>query len=341
MTIRPKLKHILNDALAHESPSRHEAAWLIREVDPLSVENYALMAAADRLTRASSGNRGEIHAQIGVNLAPCPFNCGFCSFAAQSGLVTEKLEISPEEVVARASRFVAEGANAIYLMTCGDHDFDSYLRVAELVRASLPAGIPLVANTGDLSPSQAQSLAGAGFQGAYHVVRMGEGRDTAIAPRQRLATMRAILDAGLRLAYCVEPIGPEHAVEEIVDRIFIGKDYGVWFSGAMRRISVADTALANRGMISELELAKTVAVVRLVMGNSVVMNCTHEPNSPSLLAGANLIWAESGSNPRDVKPETAEGRGLSAAQCGQLLREAGYHVQGGSPASLAGRNSRD
>jgi biotin synthase len=341
MQIRPKLDHILTRALANESPSRQETAWLIREVDPLSPENDALMRAADRLTRASSGNRGEIHAQIGVNLAPCLHNCGFCSFAAQAGLFKEKVEISPEEVVARAGRFVAEGANAIYLMTTGNYNFDCYLHVAEMVRASLPAEIPVVANIGDLNPNQAQRLAGAGFQGAYHVARMGEGKDTAIPPMQRMATMRAILDAGLRLAYCVEPIGPEHTVEEIVDKIFIGKEYGAWFSGAMRRISVPGTALANRGMISELELAKIVAVSRLVMSDSVRMHCTHEPNSPSLLAGANLIWAESGSNPRDMKAETIEGRGLTAAQCGQFLREVGYKVQCGSPASLAGGNSRD
>ena len=146
--------------------------------------------------------------------------------------------------------------------------------------------------------------------------------------------MRAILQAGLRLAYCVEPIGQEHTVEEIVEKAFIGKEYGVWFSGAMRRIPVAGTALASRGTISELELAKIVAVVRLVMGDSVRAHCTHEPNLPSLLAGANLIWAESGSNPRDSQEETTKGRGLTAAQCGQLLRDAGYEVRGGPPSSL-------
>jgi len=332
--IRPKLEYILNKALAREALSRQEVAWLLREVDPLSHEIYALMGTANQLTRESSGNRGEIHAQIGVNIAPCPNNCGFCSFAGEAGLFRERIDMSPEEVVERANRFVAEGANVIYLMTTGNYDFDNFLRVAEIVRGKIPAEIPLVANIDDFGTNEAQQLAEAGFLGAYHVVRMGEGRDTKIPPERRLATMRAIVEAGLRLGYCVEPIGPEHAVEEIVDKIFIGKEYGAWFSGAMRRIPVAGTPLGNRGTISELELAKIVAVVRLVMGDSVSAHCTHEPNSPSLLAGANLIWAESGSNPRDLKEETTEGRGLTAAQCGQLLREVGYEVQGGAPASL-------
>ena len=334
MKVRPKLEHILEKALAREALSRQEAAWLLREVDPRSPEMYVLMGAANRLTRDSSGNRGEVHAQVGVNVAPCPHSCGFCSFGAKAGLFRERLDMNPEEVVDRANRFVAEGANVIYLMTTGNYDFERFLEIAETVRASIPGEVPLVANIDDLGLNEARRLVKAGFQGAYHVVRMGEGRDTDIPPERRLATMRAILQAGLRLAYCVEPIGPEHTVEEIVEKAFIGKEYGVWFSGAMRRIPVAGTALACRGTISELELARIVAVVRLVMGDSVRAHCTHEPNLPSLLAGANLIWAESGSNPRDLKEETTRGRGLTAAQCGQLLREVGYEVQGGPPTSL-------
>jgi biotin synthase len=334
MKVRPKLEHMLEKALAREALSRQEAAWLLREVDPLSPEMYALMGAANQLTRESSGNRGEIHAQVGVNVAPCPHSCGFCSFGAKAGLFRERLDMNPEEVVDRTSRFVVEGANAIYLMTTGNYDFDRFLESAEAVRASIPAEVPLIANIDDLGLNEARRLLKVGFQGAYHVVRMGEGRDTGIPPERRLATMRAILQAGLRLAYCVEPIGPEHTVEEIVEKTFIGKEYGVWFSGAMRRIPVAGTALASRGTISELELARIVAVARLVMGDSVKAHCTHEPNLPSLLAGANLVWAESGSNPRDLKDETTKGRGLTAAQCGQLLREVGYEAQGGPPASL-------
>ena len=331
---RPRLKNILDKALAHEPLSRQQAAWLLNEVDPLSPKMYALMGAANQLTRDGSGNRGEVHAQVGVNLAPCPHNCGFCSFASQAGVFKERHDMGAEEAAARARRFVADGANVIYLMTTGNCDFDGFIEVAEAVRVSIPADIPMVANVDDLGPERARQLVKAGFQGAYHAIRMGEGRDTRIPPARRLATMQAIVQAGLRLAYCVEPIGPEHTVEEIVEKIFIGREYGVWFSGAMRRTPVPGTALASRGTISELELAKIVAVVRLVMGDSARANCTHEPNLPGLLAGANLIWAESGSNPRDSQEETTKGRGLTAAQCGQLLRDVGYEVQGGPPASL-------
>jgi biotin synthase len=117
MKIRLELEHILNKAQALEPLTRQETAWLIREVNPLSVENYALMGAANQLTRASSCNRAEIHAQIGVNVAPCPYRCGFCSFSAQAEVFREQVELCPEEVAGRAAQFAAGGANAIYLMT--------------------------------------------------------------------------------------------------------------------------------------------------------------------------------------------------------------------------------
>ncbi len=329
-----EFRQILEPALGGGRPSRDQAVWLIEHVDTHSPECRALMQAGDELTRTSSGNRADIHAQVGINVGPCPYRCGFCSFAAQAGLFETSHELASSEVVRRALQFVAEGANVIYLMTTGTYAFDRLLRTAEQVRAALPAAIPLVANTGDLDPSQAGELAAAGFQGAYHTVRMGEGLDTGIAPKRRMATMEAIVGAGLWLAYCVEPIGPEHSAKEIVDKIWIGKEFRVWFSGAMRRISVPGTSLAPRGMISEMDLAKIVAVARLAMGDSVRSHCTHEPNLPSLQAGANLIWAESGYNPRESEQATTHGRGLTACECGQLLREANFEVHPGPPATL-------
>ena len=97
MKMRSEVQHLLDKALAREPLSRQEATWLIEEVDPFSPENDALMGAAHQLTQESSGEKGVIHAQIGVNIAPCPHNCGFCSFAARSGLFKERIEMSPEE----------------------------------------------------------------------------------------------------------------------------------------------------------------------------------------------------------------------------------------------------
>ena len=66
--------------------------------------------------------------------------------------------------------------------------------------------------------------------------------------------------------------------------------------------------MARFGMISELEMARLVAISRLVMGDVPKAHCTHEPHAASLMAGANLFFPEVGSSPRDGCPDTRQGK---------------------------------
>ena len=75
----------------------------------------------------------------------------------------------------------------------------------------------------------------AGFQGVYHAHRLREGTDTEIPSEDRLRTLAAIRDSALDLGYCVEPIGPEHSHEELVQEMFRGKEYGAVNHAAMWR----------------------------------------------------------------------------------------------------------
>ena len=54
---------------------------------------------------------------------------------------------------------------------------------------------------------------------------------------------------------CVEPIGPEHSVEEIAEKILIGREMNPCYSGVARRISIPGSALEKFGMISEYRMA--------------------------------------------------------------------------------------
>ena len=62
-------------------------------------------------------------------------------------------------------------------------------------------------------------------------------------------------------------------------------------------------------MISEYRLAFLVAVVGLAMGRELMGHCTHEPNILRELRaeGANLFWAEVGTNPRDTRLRPPKG----------------------------------
>jgi biotin synthase len=44
------------------------------------------------------------------------------------------------------------------------------------------------------------------------------------------------------------------------------------------------------------------------------------------MAGANLFWAEVGTNPRDTEVETSEGRGLDVKSCVKIFEGADFDV---------------
>jgi biotin synthase len=67
-----------------------------------------------------------------------------------------------------------------------------------------------------------------------------------------------------------------------------------------------------------------VAVSRLVMGDIPKAHCTHEPNTTSLLAEANLLFSEVGSSPRDERADSSHGIGRGVLECSKMLREVGW-----------------
>lgn len=322
------IKDILDKCLAGAIPTRGEATRLM-QVDLDSEEFYSLCYVANKLSREQFGNKGEVVAQIGLDYAPCSRNCGFCAFGRDAGVVKERLEWDADTVVKAALAMIEAGANGIYLMATADYPFKKFISIAAAVREAVQDDLPLIANIGDFNFEQAQKLKEIGFSAIYHALRLREGLDTGIPRARREETIANARAAGLAVQVCLEPVGPEHTTEEMVEQMFWAREIGATFNGAMKRTAVPGTRLAERGEISYRELARLVAVTRLVMGDLAAAHCTHEPNLPALMAGANLIWAEAGPNPRDVMPDTAAGRGQSVRKCREILFEAGYDLREG------------
>jgi biotin synthase len=337
--ISSKIEETIHRVFGGHSPKREEILHLLR-IDPHSLDGGFIMASANTLSRRVCLGRAEVHAQIGLNLSPCPNNCSFCSFAASNGIFGQRSELEFDEVVRLALQAEAEGANALFLMSTADYALEKYLKISQEVRAKLQPETVMIANIGDFGYEEGRALKAAGYAGIYHAVRMGEGRDTRIAPETRLKTIRAAQDAGLLVGTCVEPIGPEHTPEELAEKILIGREIQPCYSGAARRIAIPGSPLEKFGMISEYRMAFLVAVVRLAMGRKLVGNCTHEPNLLGAAAGANLFWAEAGANPRDTEVETSEGRGLGVKACIRLFQEADFDVLQGSSVIYSQNNKR-
>jgi biotin synthase len=346
LTISSKIESILDKGLDGNGISPEEALQLLK-TDENSPETYAIISAANALTRREYGNRGEVYGTIGINLWPCPKSCAFCSLGADWSLIESPTELSLDEVVANAKSLEADGANALFLMTTADYPFNRYIEIAKAVRKDISPRMPLVANTGDFGSDEAKDLVEAGFQAVYHVQRLREGKDTSISPEERLRTIEFAHDAGLDLSYCVEPIGPEHAPEELIAEMFRGREHEAVNLACMWRVPVPGLPISKLGMISEVRLANIVAVTRIVAGSSIRAMGVHEPRILPLLAGANQIYAHTaGFSPRR-HPNTAyssgdssRGSGYSVNECKKLLIEAGYTPLEGPTRVFRGNWSR-
>ena len=338
MKIDSQVSDIISKVSDGHFLTRDEIVFLLK-INPHSPAAGFVMASADAINRTASANKAEVHAQIGVNLSPCPRNCSFCAFASKNQIFKEKNELSVEAVTEMAQRAEAEGANAIFLMATGDYSFNHFTEVSKEVRRMLKPDTVMIANVGDFADEEAKQLREAGYTGIYHAVRMGEGRDTNIDPQTRLNTVRVARDNGLLIGTCVEPIGPEHSIEEIVEKTLIGREMRPCYSGAMRRISIPGSEMEKYGMISEYQMAYLVTVVRLAMGRNLIGNCTHEPNILGATSGANLFWAEVGTNPRDTEADTSKGRGLDVRSCMKMFKEADFEMVQGSSVIYSENNT--
>lgn len=319
------IKEIIKKSFDGTLLTQAEIASLF-EVPLFSKESAMIIAASRKKSEAASNGLAEVHAQVGLNIAPCPRNCAFCAFAARNKVFQEKKEIPVAEAIEKARQFETDGANAVFVMSTADYPFEKFADIALEIRKSLRPETILVANVGDFTKKQARKLKETGFSGVYHAVRLGEGKDTSIQVETRLKTFRNAREAGLSLGTCVEPVGNEHSVEELVEKTLITRDAKPVYSGSARRIPIPNTKMAKYGIVSEARMAHILAVVRLALGYDIPGNCTHEPNVIGAAAGANLLWAEAGSNPRDTEKETEGKRGMTVKECVKVLEEAEWKV---------------
>lgn len=316
--IQPEIEAILEKGRDGAGLTQEEARKLLHL--PLDTrEVYALMETAAALSRERFGLKGENHFHIGVNVESCPYNCRFCSLAEATGIFKERIDFDDEQILSWAEDGEARSADALNIMTTGTYSFERLLEIGRLLKSRV--SVPLVANTRDITHREGEALLNAGFSGAYHAVRLGEERDTPFKVSRRIRTIEILKDVGLRWMNCVEPVGPEHSQEEIARLMALARKYGATYSGVMRRINFPGAPMEKHGMISEREMARMVAVSRLVMGDVPKAHCTHEPNTAGLLAGANLFFPEVGSNPRDAEADTGKGRGNAVEACKRIFRE--------------------
>ena len=323
--ISKKLQDIIDKVDRGERITRDDCIYILS----LPIESYeagVVRSKANELIRKKNDNAAIIIAQIGVDIHPCKAKCNFCSFG-EGHTSVPKIQLDKASLKRSIEDFCKDGdLYGLYLMTMADTDQAFLLEMIKYAREVAPAETQIWINTGDNDKEFYEKALNAGATGAYHVCRLREGIDTAVDPQTRIQSMRNIVDAGLQLFSCCEPVGPEHNIEEIADSIMLCVDMGVTQFGAMKRIAVPDSPLYEDNQISNLQMAHIMGCVGLAYASvdSAYFFGIHEPSELGYLSGANFVTAETGANPRDTVLDTSEGRGWDMNRCRKLLFECGF-----------------
>ena len=295
MPIKQRVIELVDKGLAGEGLPEEEIAELLSE-DPYSAEGAHIRWGGWMLARKATNGVAEVHAQIGMDASACSKNCEFCSFAA-----------CKDEVIDYAKAYDKAGVNLMCLMVTASYDFNKYLDMVASVREVINPETPLMANIDDFTYEQALQLKKAGIDCVYHVVHMGEGELTTIAPEKRIETMKNAKKAGLTLSSCVEPCGPEHGPELIAKRIKQLMAFEPHSTGIGLRVPVPGTRFANDPQKGKIDWAFYSAVFRLAVGMKPAL-CGNTYLAAD--GGSNYSWAEVGTNPRDSAERTGQTAGI-------------------------------
>lgn len=284
--------------------------------DEGSPEADLIRDTADVMSRRLSGNSCSIGVQIGVITGPCIADCGFCGFACSTTDADDY--IMPSRVLREYLEHVTEHGDveSVSLMTIHNFDFDDLMGAVDTAVETVPRDVTVCVNTGDLTATELRELRDAGVRRAYHAVRVGEGDDTRLSPMDRFGTIRLMRDAGIDPVSCVEPIGPEHTAEDIVDRFMQTREAGCSRCSASRRLDVPGTRMHGMGEISESRLAQIRSVLFLSTGGDGFYG--------GYYGGLGMEFAEYAGSPKDTADYSERHNGNTVEAVRRRLLSEGY-----------------
>ena len=295
------------------------------QLDPNSDECEYLGLAAREVAKARNGNKARVGSSIGIDLAPCTMNCRFCSLGAEWGLVDGTYVLTDDEVISLIEGVFQKGYLQFTIRTTEFFSVDMLCELAKKIRKAIPGAYGLSANTGELTQDEAERLHKAGFTGAYHTVRLGEGKDTPFDPEVRISTMRSISHSSLMLSCGLDPIGVEHTNEEMVEKLELFRTLNPVSVCTMRRISVNGTPFEGIPEVDDMRMAQIAAVVRMAGGGRWNV-AIHPPIQKAMEWGANLVAVETGAVPRKNKHDFGKWSIFDQDTAKEMFLKAGYDM---------------
>ena len=293
-----KIDDAFKKALEGVKLSRPEIIDLLK-IDTFSDDCTYLRKKANEASHILTGSKAYMWGAIGLDYASCSADCKFCSFGASWGLIEKEKIYSLSDVIQKVKEYVDNNVHFIVLRTTQYYSLETIARYVRTIREEVQGDYEIIINVGEFDVEMANRLHENGVNGVYHAIRLREGIDTHFDIEERMSTLSAVNQSPLNLIHLVEPVGPEHSYEEIADRFLCSLEYGVYISGIMARIPVKGTPLGDSPRLSDEEIAKMIAVLRLSGGATVKNICVHPASELAVQSGANVVVIETGAIPRD------------------------------------------
>lgn len=325
MTTYQAIDNAYRAVLEGERLSREQIIRLL-SIDSHSEECAALRQAAHRASLLLTDARAYMWGAIGLDYAACAMNCDFCSFGQAWGLIGQEKIYSLDEIICRVREYVSRGVHFIVLRTTQHYSLTTIGEYAADIRAAVEGEYEIVVNVGEFDAAKADMLYRNGVRAVYHAIRLREGVDTRFDVAEREATLAAVRDSKLNLVHLVEPVGPEHTYEEIADSFLNLIEYGTYISGIMARIPVAGTPLGDGPRLSDQEIAKMIAVLRLSGGSTIKHICVHPASELAVMSGANVVVIETGAIPRDQAIAEGKWRQFDCDVAKEMFVKCGYSI---------------
>ncbi len=313
---------LLGKGYRREGLTKDECRYLLGflEFSPEAIFTRDLFA---RFFKENCKNTAEVGAQIGVYTGPCSGDCGFCNFGISHS--HSKPYEMPESVLKDYLDVCMKHGDVgtVSLMTNHDCPSGTLVKYVESAREALPPEVKIMINTGDISLQECRELKRAGADLAYHVCRMGEGKDTALDPETRIGTIRNLKAAGFSVMTCTEPVGSEHSVDEVIDNYFRGIEAGCDCGHLALRMPVFGTPMGGIPTLSIKRYRQMQAVLGLAAaGHPGGKDVTGWDTG--YFTGNNSLSAEFAGSPRDSAEFSEKSVGHTLEWCRRTLFGDGY-----------------
>jgi biotin synthase len=284
-----------------EAKPRWNAA-VVKEIYNLPFND--LLFRAHTVHRANfDPNTVQLSRLLSIKTGGCPEDCGYCSQSARypTGLKPSKL-MEVERVIAEA-RKAKEGGATRYCLGAAwrspkQRDLDTVIAMVQGVKA---LGLETCVTLGMLSPSQADSLAGAGLDYYNHNIDTSERFYKEIITTRsfadRLETLGHVRQAGIKV--CSGGIlGMGETVDDRIDMLVTLANLPVPPESVPINmlIPMPGSKLADAPPVDPIEFIRIIALARILMPQSHVRltagrtEMTDEMQALCFFAGANSIF---------------------------------------------------